>query len=295
MIVLLTDAFDHHRLRGTCLLKEVLRNVLLADGDALLCLVVVDGLHVDQVDNTYEALLGADGQYNWHRVRAQFFADVIDDTVEVGSGAIHLVDEGDARDAVLLCLAPDGLRLGLHSTHGAEECHGPVKHAERPLHLGREVDVPRRIDDVDLVVLPVRGCRSRCNGDASLLLLDHPVHRRLAVMDLAQPMGSTREVEDALGDGGLAGIYVGREPDVPDSADVVAAGHVLPQCEIDDCVARAPPGSGSRTTDCGHANPDRGRSQHGRLEQPWCPESRCRLAPLLSCLLAGPRSSAVPR
>jgi hypothetical protein len=47
-------------------------------------------------------------------------------------------------------------------------------------------------------------------------------------MDLAQPVGSAREVEDALGDGGLAGIYVGREADVSDSADVDAAGHVFP-------------------------------------------------------------------
>ena len=35
--------------------------------------------------------------------------------------------------------------------HGAEHQHRAVEHAERPLDFDREVDVARRVDDVDLV------------------------------------------------------------------------------------------------------------------------------------------------
>ena len=52
------------------------------------------------------------------------------------------------------------------------------------------------------------------DGDAALLLLDHPVHDRGALVDLADLVGAARVVEDALGRGGLARVDVGHDPDV---------------------------------------------------------------------------------
>ena len=74
-------------------------------------LVPVDRLHLDQVDDALELLLGADRQLHRHRVRAEALLDLLDDAQEVRAGAVHLVDERDARHAVLVGLAPD--RLGL--------------------------------------------------------------------------------------------------------------------------------------------------------------------------------------
>ena len=48
-----------------------------------------------------------------------------------------------------------------------------------------EVDVARRVDDVDAVVLPETGRGGRGDRDAALLLLRHPVHGGLAVVDFA--------------------------------------------------------------------------------------------------------------
>jgi hypothetical protein len=81
--------------------------------------------------------------------------------------------------------------------------------------LDGEVDVSRRIDDVDAVVAPLAGRGGRGDRDAALLLLLHPVHRRGALVDLADLVGPPRVIEDALGRRRLARIDVGHDPDVP--------------------------------------------------------------------------------
>jgi hypothetical protein len=71
--------------------------------------------------------------------------------VEVGAGAVHLVDEADARHAVLVGLAPHGLGLRLDAGDPVEHRDRAVEHAQRALHLDGEVDVAGGVDDVDLV------------------------------------------------------------------------------------------------------------------------------------------------
>ena len=134
--------------------------------------------------------------------------------VEVGAGAVHLVDVGDAGNAVLVGLAPDRLGLRLYAGDRVEQRDRAVEHAQRALHLDGEVDVARRVDDVDAVVLPLAGGRGRGDRDAALLLLLHPVHDGSALVDLAHLVGATGVVEDALGRGGLPGIDVGHDADV---------------------------------------------------------------------------------
>src|SRR5690606_12643518 len=113
------------------------------------------------------------------------------DLEEVGTGTVHLVDEGQARHLVLVGLAPDGLGLRLHATHGVIDHHSPVEHAHGALHLDGEVHVTGGVDDVEAVLgigqvhsLPEAGRGSGRDRDAALLLLLHPVHRGGAVVHL---------------------------------------------------------------------------------------------------------------
>ena len=115
---------------------------------------------------------------------------------------------------VLVGLAPHRLGLGLHAGHGVEDGDGAVEDAQRALHLDGEVDVARGVDDVDPVVAPRAGGGGRGDGDAALLLLDHPVHGGGAFVDLADLVVAPRVIEDALGRGGLARVDVGHDPDV---------------------------------------------------------------------------------
>ena len=59
------------------------------------------------------------------------------------------------------------------------------------------------------------GRRRGGDGDPPLLLLGHPVHRGRALVDLADLVDLLRVEEDPLGDGGLARVDMGDDPDVP--------------------------------------------------------------------------------
>jgi hypothetical protein len=78
--------------------------------------------------------------------------DLLDAAQEVGAGAVHLVDEREARHAVLVHLPPDRLGLRLHARDGAEHGAGRIEHAQAALDFDREVDVPRGVDDVEAVL-----------------------------------------------------------------------------------------------------------------------------------------------
>ena len=77
---------------------------------------------------------------------------------EVCAGTIHLVDEHQPRNTVLVRLAARTVSVWdctpptAHTT-----AHAPSRHTETALHLDSEINVPRRIDDVDAVLgeLPV--------------------------------------------------------------------------------------------------------------------------------------------
>jgi hypothetical protein len=90
-------------------------------------------------------------------VAAQAIADLVHAAVGVGAGAVELVDEHQARHAVLVGLAPHRLGLRLHAAHGVEHGHGAVEHAQRALHLDGEVHVAGRVDDVHAVLAPEAG------------------------------------------------------------------------------------------------------------------------------------------
>ena len=108
----------------------------------------------DQVDDALEVGLGADRELHDQRDRVEPGDDHVDAAVELGAGAVHLVDEADPRHAVAVGLTPDRLGLRLDAGDAVEHRDGTVEDAQRALHLDGEVDVARGVDDVDGVVRP---------------------------------------------------------------------------------------------------------------------------------------------
>src|SRR5690606_10202040 len=99
--------------------------------------------------------------------------------------------------------------------------------------LDREIDVSRSIDDVDAVLgiirghaTPVTGGRRGRDRDAAFLLLLHPVHRRGAVVHLANLVVDAGVKQHALGGRGFPRIDVGGNPDVAIALDWCLAWHV---------------------------------------------------------------------
>ena len=222
LVVLLHSLLDEHHAVLLRLLLEVVGNIGDIEGSAELLAVPLDGLHLDEVNDARELLLGADGELDDEGIGAEVGNDHVHAAVKVGSHAVHLVDEAHAGDAVLVSLAPDGLRLGLDARDGVEAADGAVEDAEGTLNLEREVDVARGVDDVDAVVLPRAGGGRGGDGDTALLLLLHPVHGGSTLVHLTDLVGLTGVVEDALGGGGLAGVNVRHDTDVA----VLVDGHI---------------------------------------------------------------------
>ena len=70
-------------------------------------------IHLDQVDDALEIGLGADRQLHDDGLSAEAHPDRVEAEVEIGADLVHLVDEDDARNVVLVGLAPDGFGLRL--------------------------------------------------------------------------------------------------------------------------------------------------------------------------------------
>ena len=197
-------------------------------GAELLGAVPHVGLHLDQVDDAGEVVLGTDRQLHHNRSGAQLLLDGVDGVVEVRAQLVHLVDEADTRNAVLISLTPHGLGLRLHAFLAVEHGDGAIEHAQGALDLGREVHVAGGVDDVDLELVlgvvgltaPEAGGGGGLDGDATFLLLRHEVHGGGAVVGLADLVVLTGVEQNTLGSGGLAGIDVSHDADIADVVEV---------------------------------------------------------------------------
>ena len=207
---------------------------LFAD-DLAVVAVEEERLADDGVDDALERRLGAHRDLELDRVVPELLLEHVRDALVVGARVVHLVDEGDARDAVALHLLVDGDRLALHALARVEHEDRAVEDAERALDLDGEVDVARRVDDVDVVgrelvlrAVPHAVRRGGLDGDALLALEIHRVHLgadavlAAHLVDLVDP---ARVEEDALGERRLARVDVRRDADVADAFEGDACGH----------------------------------------------------------------------
>ena len=89
-----------------------------------------DGLHRDEVDDAAEVALRTDRQLDDGGYRVEAVAHHVDAALEVGADAVHLVDEAETRDVVLVGLAPDRLGLRLDAGDRVEHRDRAVEDAQ---------------------------------------------------------------------------------------------------------------------------------------------------------------------
>ena len=215
VVVIFGDGLNQLRMERFRFLLQLSRNRL---GDVLGAhglVVPDDGLHVDQVDDAPELVFLPDWNLDRYGFGIKALADGIDGVLEISTHFVDLVNEANSRDAVFIRLPPYFFRLRLYAMNGVKHRDGAVKHAERALDLGREIDVAGRINNIDANIAPGAGGRSGRNRDAALLLLLHPVHCGRAFVDLSDAVRSARIEQDALRRSGLTGIDVRHDADVP--------------------------------------------------------------------------------
>ena len=209
----------------------------LVERDGLPGAVLVVGLpdvgHVgDEVGHAAELVVAAERYVADHRFRAQALFDALHAVREVRAHAVHLVDVAHARHVVLVREPPVGLGLRLDAGHAVEHDDRAVEDAQAAVHLDREVDVSRSVDQVDLVALPLARDRRALDRDAALALLLEVVGRRaglavLGVVDFDDLVLLARVIEHALGRRGLARVDMGDNADVAVQLEGLLPGHNL--------------------------------------------------------------------
>ena len=84
------------------------------------------------------------------------------------AGAVDLVHEEQGWDAQPLQCAHQDTRLRLHSFDCGDQEHGAVEHAQHPFHLGDEIRVAGRVDQVDRDVIDDERHDGRLDRNAAL-------------------------------------------------------------------------------------------------------------------------------
>jgi hypothetical protein len=143
----------------------------------------------------------------------------VDDFRRIGGRQIDLIDDGEHFQALLQRGVAVGDALRLHALRGVDHQQGSFASRERTRNLVGEVDVPRRIDEIQLIQHAGNGLKAQghalgLDGDAALSLQVHAIeHLRLhfpriqAAALLNEPVGQRGfAVVDVSNDGKIADI-----------------------------------------------------------------------------------------
>ena len=178
------------------------------------------GLHGQQAHHALEAGLFADGQLHGHQLGLEGLLDLRQGARVVGVFAVQLVDDHEARQLILVGVAPDQLGAHLHAGHGIHHHDGGLADVQGGFDLADEVGEAGRVQDVDFVVVILDGDDGGGDGDLAPALLVLKIGDGRAVLDLALPRDGAGVEQERFGQGRLARTAV---PDERDIADLVGS------------------------------------------------------------------------
>src|SRR5205823_11073773 len=100
----------------------------------------------------------------------QSFRDALQDALVLRAATVDLVHEDQRGNAQPLQRPHQHTRLRLHTFDGGDHQHGAVEHAQDAFHLGDEVRVAGRVDQIDGDVIDGERHDGRLDRDAAALL-----------------------------------------------------------------------------------------------------------------------------
>ena len=171
---------------------------------------------VQQLDDSRELRLFADGELQRRDARAEQLLQLVERALERRTFAIELVDEERAADAALLRELPRDFGLHLDAFDGRHDEQREVGGMERSGDIADEVRVAGRVEHVDLVAVRFERRERKRHRDAAPLLLGVEVADGGAVFDPAEAVRGARTEEERLGQRGLPGAPVADQGDVAD-------------------------------------------------------------------------------
>ena len=133
--------------------------------------VVLVGLHVDEVDDAVEVVLGADRDLRGDDVRPEGLLQRVEGTEEVRPLAVEHVHVDQPGYVQLLGAFPQPSRGDLDAQDAVDHEDGRLTYAQRAERVGDEAGLAGGVDQVDLRVAPLERCERRGDRHAAGLLV----------------------------------------------------------------------------------------------------------------------------
>ena len=144
--------------------------------------------------------------------------DLADHALGIRRRQIDLVDDGQHLEPLLDGRVAVRHALRLDALPRVDDEQRTVARRERPRYLVGEVDVPRRVDEIDLIVEPVARAilqrdALRLDRDAALALEVHRVEHLILHLARRKP---SAQLNEPIGERGLAVIDVRDDGEIAD-------------------------------------------------------------------------------
>ncbi len=144
--------------------------------------------HVEEVDDSRQLVLAADRQLDRDAAVGELLPRRLEHAEEVGALTVEHVHEEHTRELLLLGALPDARGVDLDPHHAAENDDDSLDDPQRRERVGLEAGVARRVDEVDLAVLPLEVAERARQGHPPALLVLVPVRDRRPLLDAAEPI-----------------------------------------------------------------------------------------------------------
>ncbi len=230
-VVVFGDQFDQRFVAGTRGLRPSGGNVALAALPVAARRAGIGAL-LDEIDDALKILFLSPGQLREANAAAEAFLQGGEGAFAVGAIAVHAVDHEDRRQVAAGGEAPDLLRLHFHAGYGVHHDHHRFDGGHRQLGFVNENVVAGRVEEVDLMLLPLG--KGRRGGDAEaprdLFLVE--VGRSRAFFDSAQPRRRAGGKERARNKSGFPASAVADDGEIAQLGGLVGLQiRVLLSCE----------------------------------------------------------------
>ncbi len=186
--------------------------------------------------------------------------DLLGIGVGIRSGEIDLVEARHDLEVVLQREVAVGKGLGLDALAGVDHEDHALTGGQRAADLVAEVNVTGGVDEMDGVIAVVQTHRLQLDGDPPLAF---DVHRVEVLIAHVPRVDGSADLEDAVGEGGLAVVDVGDDRQIADVGEV-GHGPAFNGATLADLSERSATGRGNLVGSTA-SHPSDGRSHRGRV------------------------------
>ena len=210
---------DHLHQRGASFVRTILevRRDVAAGHLARVILGERVGLHLQQIDDAFEARLRSDRQLQRHARTAEASLDAFDGGVEGGVLAVHFIQGEHQRCLELVGVVEHTLGDHLDAGNRLHHDQPQIGHVDRDLGVCNEGSVPRRVDKVEFLTFPIQVGDGGLKRYPACDLFLVEVGGRASIVDFPETIDHARSVEHGRGQAGFPCVPV---PDQHDVADI---------------------------------------------------------------------------